>query len=361
MGEQKRWECEAFGEYCMLETPTQCGENGCAFLKSLNLFQVGVSLYRKSPCEPLFVNVAGEKITDRWTHDVLEGIAKELDGRITNHGNFPMTASIKIENRVFGYTVYPLFRDFLMILFRDVTESENKRTIEKYRNVFEQYNRIISEIIHEIGNPLAGIMGVLQVTLLNLDSYDKEEVAGKIDSALLEVKRLSKILKLLRPLGADSQALWERINIKETLEYVLEENLKEHKTISYRFEKIPEHWYETLRKVDFIKVVDEIIDNAVSAMPDGGEIVIRPGQETMHHSEIVVQDSGLGISEDMLERVFNPFFSGFTDRKGMGLTIARKRMLNMGGMLFAKPCLSGACFVILIPSGGAYELFGPIG
>ncbi len=361
MTEESRWECRAFGSSCLLGASEKCNEKHCFFIKSLDFFQIGIALYRKNPYEPLYVNDAGKETADRWIQDMLHEISKELEVRFRNRPQLPLTTSVKIKERIFGFTVYPVVENLLMVIFRDVTQIEKARTIEQYRNVYERYNQIISEIIHEIGNPLAGIMGILQVTLLNLDSYDREDIIKKMDSALLEVKRLSKILKLLRPLGADSQAPWERINVKESLRFVLEEKLAGHMSISCRFEKMPDNWHATVRKVDFIKVVGEIIDNAISAMQDGGEIVIRHGQETMRHREILIQNTGPLIAEDMLERVFYPFFSNYDGRKGTGLTIARKRMLNMGGMLFAKPCSSGACFVILIPSEGpAYELLSPI-
>ena len=353
--------CRHFGQQCPL-LPREICTDQCAFETLLDLFSLGMAVYRQDTRKLLFANETARSAAGSHRDDLVNAMEKELGARMSTAFQFPFSGTVSASGRIFGYTAYPLLSDFILVICRDVTQLERDQTMDRARAVYDAYNKLISEIIHEIGNPLAGVMSILQVTLLNMEDYDRDTVSKRIGSALNEVKRLAMILKLLRPFGSNSTAPWEQVNVRDLLEEIMRDEEENPWSGTISLGAIPENWHATLRKDDFELVVKELCENARNAMPSGGTLTIRKGEETAMYTELLFVDTGPGIPEDMMDRVFGPFFSKIPGKKGMGLTISRKRMLNMGGTLYVKPCDTGACLAILIQSEGpSYELFNPIG
>ncbi|NOY23839.1 MAG: ATP-binding protein [Acidobacteria bacterium] len=89
--------------------------------------------------------------------------------------------------------------------------------------------------------------------------------------------------------------------------------------------------------------------NSRAQMPEGGCIKIYEGKQTTSHIEVLIKDNGPGIAAEMLNRVFLPFVTSNAEKRGLGLSLARKKMIHMGGMISAEPCDSGTKISLLIP------------
>jgi signal transduction histidine kinase len=100
--------------------------------------------------------------------------------------------------------------------------------------------------------------------------------------------------------------------------------------------------------------VDNIVQNAIEAMPKGGQLTITcsinneiSGAKTAHVS---FKDTGPGISEADLEHIFEPFHTGRDTGTGLGLAIARAIVEEHGGRLcFVRGAEKGASFVMELP------------
>lgn len=93
--------------------------------------------------------------------------------------------------------------------------------------------------------------------------------------------------------------------------------------------------------------------NARQAAPrHGGKVVITLGREERNGVpgvEIVFRDNGPGLSDDVVERIFEPFFSGRKGGTGMGLPLSRKEVLAHGGEIEGGNAGGGACFRVWLP------------
>jgi len=346
--EKTSQKCEKFFVKCPLNLEHICDEKGCYIEKCFNLVNTGVALFKKDPCNLFFVNNSGINMAGGIIDSLLERIKKSLCFLVENPQNIGIVNKVQVENHIFGFSFYKFLDNFFLVVFKDITGIEMTRKFDNYRLVFSNFNIIISEIVHEVGNAIAGIMALLEVSLLNFDSYSKQEVKEKLVSAIEEIKKLKTLLMVLRPLGADSHSKWVQINLKEVIMELMKSMLSDFPELSYDFVNFPDECKILVRKDDFLKVLREIVSNTAFFTKGKGKIIFEYNKQNNYY-EIVIKDNGPGIPEELIEKVFYPFFTTVEGKKGVGLTIARKRMLNMGGMLFSKPSKIGACFVVVIP------------
>ncbi len=98
-----------------------------------------------------------------------------------------------------------------------------------------------------------------------------------------------------------------------------------------------------------------LILNACEAMPDGGTLRVSLQKVSLDKKCILVsiQDSGGGISADMLPKIFNPFFTTKPHGTGLGLAIVNRILLNHGGSIEAKNEDNGALFTVTLPQAEA--------
>jgi two-component system sensor histidine kinase HydH len=102
------------------------------------------------------------------------------------------------------------------------------------------------------------------------------------------------------------------------------------------------------------QVLDNLIQNALSAMPDGGRLAIgcqaTASEDGLAMARLTVEDTGRGIPAEDHERIFEPFFTGRETGTGLGLAIARELVEAHGGRIsFVNREGRGALFLIELP------------
>ena len=93
----------------------------------------------------------------------------------------------------------------------------------------------------------------------------------------------------------------------------------------------------------------KLIDNAIEAMPNGGQLTITSliGRQGL---EIEFADSGRGVSDELKERLFEPFATTKHDHAGLGLSLVREIVTTHQGTICVDDCPDGgAAFTIAIP------------
>ncbi|MFN2127414.1 MAG: sensor histidine kinase, partial [Anaerolineales bacterium] len=98
------------------------------------------------------------------------------------------------------------------------------------------------------------------------------------------------------------------------------------------------------------QVIFNIMLNAMEALPNGGTITLKTSSNEQDVS-VYIEDTGLGITEDQRENIFEPFVSYKEKGLGLGLTISYGIVTAHGGSLELMPTSGdGACFRILLPA-----------
>ncbi len=215
--------------------------------------------------------------------------------------------------------------------------------------------QIATSLSHEIRNPLSAVKMNLQILKKNTDLKVNDQ--RRIDISVKEVIRLEQILSELLDFAKPLQLERAFTNINdilascsELLEMRLnEENIK----ISTEFDSnIPKLWADAQRlEQAFIN----LLLNAIEASEEKGKIVIKtlyipdggsPG------TEILIEDEGHGVPEELLDEIFKPFFT--TKSKGTGLGLSNvKRIVDVHGgtleVVNLKP--KGTSLRVLLPVG----------
>ncbi|WP_082034376.1 PAS domain S-box protein [Cohnella kolymensis] len=208
------------------------------------------------------------------------------------------------EGRVFGFTG----------LTRDITESKKAEEILRKADKLNVVGHLAAGLAHEIRNPLTSLRGFLQ--LLRGGHREKDSF---YDLMLSELDRINNILGELLIIAKPQVSHFQRKNLRQMLVDVL--ILLEPQALLQKVEyltifdaaEMPVHCSETELKQVFIN----IIKNGMEAMPQGGILTVE--LTASWHDEIIIRisDQGVGIPEDRIPRLGEPFYT--TKEKGTGL------------------------------------------
>jgi len=195
--------------------------------------------------------------------------------------------------------------------------------------------RFTANVAHEIRNPLTAVGGFARRLNKNIPAATKEK--DYVSFIIAEVNRLEKILKNILTFSRDSSLDIHKNDIHEVIERVvlMNKDLCKEKSITV------ERSFADSMAIPFdeniiIESLENIILNAVDAMPDGGTLTIITDREVVDDTSqinIRIQDTGDGIPEENLGVIFEPFYTTKIAKHGtgLGLSITRKNMESMGG------------------------------
>ena len=224
--------------------------------------------------------------------------------------------------------------------------------------------RLAASVIHEINNPLAGILNYLRlmIKIMGRGEPDQEHLEkfkhylGIVES---ETDRCAKLISNLLAFSRKSAQEFCPVNVNEALERSI--LLSKHKSELQNIE-IKEELDPHLPQVegDFNQLqqcVINLIFNAIDAMPEGGTLFLGTRvSSTEGMVEIHVRDTGCGIPEKELAGIFEPFFTTKKEGKGLGLGLSTVKGIierHKGRIHVESEVDKGTLFVIKLPAVGA--------
>ncbi|MDH5587635.1 MAG: ATP-binding protein, partial [Nitrospirota bacterium] len=223
----------------------------------------------------------------------------------------------------------------------------NERLVVDQRELLRQQRlvvlgKLVATIAHKIGTPLTAISGHLQ--LLLEDPQLSSEVNQRIQIIFRQTDRLNTVMQdLLNFVRTPTLAL-ESVSIPHCLDQALQLFLpifdKQSILLSTHY-----HASLPLACADFLQLqdaVNNLIDNAIDAMPQGGQLRVsawpQDRQDSVVHEPgicIEIHDTGIGIPSDCLESIFQTFFTtkNIGEGTGLGLAIASEIVQQHQGQL----------------------------
>lgn len=245
-------------------------------------------------------------------------------------------------------------QDFNLELEKRVKEATDKLRLTQENmaraETLAAVGTLAAGISHEISTPLNTITGFVQLTLSNLD--DASAIKGDLKVIEQEALRCRKIvqglLNFARPQKHEEKLTEINGIINETL------SLIEYQP-SMRKINIKRDLNGKLRPLDadplqIKQVFLNLILNAIQAMQDGGELRIVT-DNTGSGIMVEVSDTGIGIPEGEVQKIFQPFYTTKKDGTGLGLSISYGIIKEHGGDIYVRTSSDkGTVFVILLPS-----------
>jgi len=208
--------------------------------------------------------------------------------------------------------------------------------------------QLAAGVAHELRTPLAVLRNSLYYleAILDPDEHQVEEVFWEMRRAIASSDSI--VGEMLDYVREPNQEL-SRFELREPVEEALgvlaippEIRLRRlDRDASVRVEAVREH---------LVRILTNLIQNALQAMPDGGELGIEVGRRAQE-AMVSVSDSGPGVSAENLERIFDPLFSTKVWGIGLGLAISnRYAEMNQGRLEVESSPSRGATFRLLLPA-----------
>ena len=255
--------------------------------------------------------------------------------------------------------------DYILIINTDITEQ--KRTEEHLLRAqrMESIGTLAGGIAHDLNNILSPV--IMAVDMLQMNDPDKETsrwLAMVRENAERGADLVKQVLTFARGLEGERLSLQVK-HIAKDLISVLQETLP--KSIALKYELAPDVWVISADPTQIHQVLMNICLNARDAMPNGGVLKItvqnirlddsyarmNPEASPGPYILINVEDSGIGMSAETIDRIFDPFFTTKEIGRGTGLGLATAMTIvqSHGGFLnvYSEPG-KGSKFSVYLPA-----------
>ncbi|OGP73582.1 MAG: PAS domain-containing sensor histidine kinase, partial [Deltaproteobacteria bacterium RBG_16_50_11] len=211
--------------------------------------------------------------------------------------------------------------------------------------------RLTSQIAHELNNPIYGIMNTLE--LLKTEIPPESKRRRILELSLSEIQRLAEMLKNMLSFSKPEEEKRRPVNLNELIEGILMVMEKQMRESNVHVEthldsSIPEVMASTNQ---MRQVMLNLFKNAKEAMPKGGGLTIWTARE---EDDVVIRikDTGVGIPEEIRDRIFEAFFTTKQKVKGvgLGLSVCYGIVKDHGGEInFDSEAEKGTTFTIRLP------------
>ncbi len=226
----------------------------------------------------------------------------------------------------------------------------------KARERFSAIGEASAWIAHELKNSMVSIKPFVQ--LFPRRHMDKEFVDTFSKLVPQEIMRWERMLKELSDFSSHFELNLIKTNLSELIANILvimkEKFLEKKINVEYNAQNAKFHITVDPERLE--QVFRNLIINAVNAMPNGGSLTISTDlintdiANKSYYVEIKIKDTGIGMSDDSLERLFEPFHTTKKGGMGLGLTISRRIIEQHGGSIRAESApAAGTTFIVKLP------------
>jgi len=251
-------------------------------------------------------------------------------------------------------------------VFRDITEKHKMQQELIKTKKLESVGVLAGGIAHDFNNILASILGNIDLAeyFLKPDEEKVHKLLKQAKKASLRAKDLTYQLLTFSKGGEPVKKIASITEvIKETCAFVLQgSNVK----CEYHFPA--DLWPVEIDTGQMSQVIQNLIFNAIHAMPEGGIITIdcenisdagnlKLPIDKGRYVRISIQDSGVGIPAEQLDKIFDPFYTTKKEGSGLGLAITHSIILQHGGYIAveSKPG-KGTTFILYLAASVAQQI-----
>jgi len=247
----------------------------------------------------------------------------------------------------------------------DVTERKQAERLAReseaaLREADRRKDEFLAVLSHELRNPLAPLRNAVQILrapqaraseLAEARDIVERQVAQlvRLVDDLLDISRISVGRMVLREAVLDLRSVADDA-------LMISGPLLDEAQHSVRVDLPPEPLWVSGDPVRLAQVISNLLNNAARYTPHGGSVglrVTREGEDAL----VLVEDSGVGLAADMLQRIFEPFVQGDARSArsagglGVGLALAKRLVEMHGGTIKASSAGpgKGSCFVVRLP------------
>jgi PAS domain S-box-containing protein len=255
-------------------------------------------------------------------------------------------------------------RKAILCVSRDI--SERKRTDEERLRTqkLESLGVLAGGIAHDFNNLLTGILGNISLTKTALpESGPVGQWLAETEKATLRARDLTQQLLTFAKGGAPVK---KETSLAELIRDTTGFAVRGTKSVCV-YDFAEDLWLAEVDTGQLGQVLQNLVINAVHAMPEGGVIRLAAGNTTVNPGTlplaqgkyvlITVRDQGLGIPPEQLAKIFDPYFTTKQSGSGLGLAVVHSIIANHAGHITVESAPGkGTAFFIYLPSSGKSPL-----
>jgi two-component system, NtrC family, sensor histidine kinase PilS len=248
-------------------------------------------------------------------------------------------------------------RTGLLVTFQDTTTMRRLERDARLQQRLAAVGEMAAGIAHEIRNPLASMSGSIQI--LRQELALNEEQTQLMDIVLRESERLDRTIRSFLDYARPQRFGVARVDLCAVLQYTAlllrnSAEVRESHTVEVDAPDTPV-WCEA-DEGQVRQILWNLATNALKAMPDGGGLRMGARQEPGGTAALFVRDEGVGIPEDELDAIFQPFHGRFAQGSGLGMAIVHRIVSDYGGEIRVTSKVGvGTTVEIRLPARSAVE------
>jgi PAS domain S-box-containing protein len=229
-------------------------------------------------------------------------------------------------------------------VFNDVTDK--MKMIEDLNRAqrLDSIGILAGGIAHDFNNILLAIQANASMALLNVEEDSK--IAKKLNDIEIAVDRARNLTRQLMTFSKAGEISKETVDLKQLIMDSSRLALS-GTNVHGVYDMVEESMFVQVDKGQISQVINNIVINAVQAMPNGGEIYVKAEiyssspSDTLpdnkgEYIKISIQDYGKGIPEENLKKIFDPYFTTKKTGSGLGLATSYSIIKNHGGFITAR-------------------------
>jgi PAS domain S-box-containing protein len=246
----------------------------------------------------------------------------------------------------------------LKVILSDVSERRVLQEAQEMRSRLESLGTLAGGIAHDFNNTLTVILGGISMARL---STRPEEIRERLAEAENGCRRASSLARQLLTFARGGQQIRETTFLDEIVRESCAFTLSGSKS-SCHFEIAPDLWPAPVDRGQVSQMIQNIVLNADQAMPGGGQITVTlvnvllaegkvPPLSAGPYLRLEITDTGTGIPQDIIGRIWDPYFTTRAKGTGLGLSIVASIANQHGGAVKVKSGTDqGTAFTIYLPA-----------
>ncbi|CAN2043689.1 two-component system, NtrC family, sensor histidine kinase PilS [Candidatus Magnetomoraceae bacterium gMMP-1] len=240
-----------------------------------------------------------------------------------------------------------------VLIFKDITAiAKAEKQAEKSKKL-AFIGEMAAGLAHDVRNPLASLSGSIQMLRKNLKlNKTNEKLMQIILRGRDQLENLVKGFLLLARQESDKN---DELNLSDIIKEILESiyygnDYKHNIKINYEFDEM---CITSGNKTEIREAICNLISNAIDSMHDKGLLTIKIRSiliDGVPYIEITIADTGCGIDENVLNKIFEPFYTTKESGTGLGLAIVNRIAESHGGKISIESIPGkGTCCRLLLP------------
>ena len=240
-------------------------------------------------------------------------------------------------------TMYLQIRDSKEELRKNIEAlEESNRVIQRTQkeltasDKLASLGRLSAGVAHEIGNPLSGILGYIEI-LNRSKSLSEDEKNRFVSNIKSETLRIDRIIKTLLDYAKPRDLEISSVNINEIINSTI--NLLRTQGLFNNLD-LEINLDDTIKNIEadphqISQVIINLLLNAKDALTDKGKILVKSIRNDDGGVDIFIQDNGSGIPREQIDKIFDPFYTTKDPGKGtgLGLSVSARIIQLFGGKI----------------------------